>query len=119
MMENYSNNVKNENLIMLMMAAGIMIFNIVGFIVVYFVWKEYSKESYFIKENGARLLDFHISFLIYDIIAAILCIVIIGAFILPVIGLVQFVCAIIGMIKYGGHNDYIYPLSFKFIQNRI
>lgn len=117
-MENYSNSVKNENLIMLMMAAGIMLFNIVGFIVVYFVWKEYSKDSSFIKVNGARLLDFHISFFIYEIIAVILCIAIIGAFMLPIIGLIQFVCSIIGMIKYGGHNEYVYPLSFKFIQNR-
>jgi hypothetical protein len=42
-MENYSNNTKNENLIMLIMAAAIMLFNLIGFIVVYFVWKEYSR----------------------------------------------------------------------------
>ena len=77
-MENYSNNTKNENLIMLIMAAAIMLFNLIGFIVVYFVWKEYSKESYYIKINGARLLDFHISYWIYTLIASVLCIVFIG-----------------------------------------
>lgn len=117
-MSDYSNSTKNENLIMLMMAAGIIVFNFIGFIVVYFVWKEYSKESNFIKVNGARLLDFHISFFIYEVIAIILCVLIIGAFILPIIGLIQLVCSIIGMIKYGGHNDYEYPLSLKFIQNK-
>ena len=118
-MENYSNNTKNENLIMLIMAAAIMLFNLIGFIVVYFVWKEYSKESYYIKINGARLLDFHISYWIYTLIASVLCIVFIGILALPIIALAQFILSIIGMIKYGTYKYYEYPLTFRFIQKRI
>ena len=96
-----------------------MLFNLIGFIVVYFVWKEYSKESYYIKINGARLLDFHISYWIYTLIASVLCIVFIGILALPIIALVQFIFSIIGMIKYGTYKYYEYPLTFRFIQKRI
>ena len=65
-MNNYRNSMSRENLIMLIMAGSILVFNLVGFIVSYFVWKDLSKESDYIRENGRKLLNFHISFVIYD-----------------------------------------------------
>ena len=44
-MDNYRNSMSRENLIMLIMAGAILVFNLVGFIVSYFVWKDLSKES--------------------------------------------------------------------------
>ena len=44
-MDNYRNSMSRENLIMLIMAAAILVFNLVGFIVSYFVWKDLSKEK--------------------------------------------------------------------------
>ena len=43
-MDNYRNSMSRENLIMLIMAGAILVFNLVGFIVSYFVWKDLSKE---------------------------------------------------------------------------
>ena len=40
-MDNYRNSMSRENLIMLIMAGAILVFNFVGFIVSFFVWKEF------------------------------------------------------------------------------
>ena len=115
-MDPYQKSIQRENLIMLLMAGGIIVFNIIGFIVAYFVWKEYSKDSYFIETNGRRLLNFHITFVIYEIIAGILIVVLIGAILMPIVSIAYFVMAILGMMKYGSHRDYEYPFTFEFIK---
>ncbi|MDK2563841.1 DUF4870 domain-containing protein [Romboutsia sedimentorum] len=114
-MENNKNFIPKENLIMLMMAGSIVLFNIIGFIVSYFVWKEYSSESDFIRINGKKLLNFHISFVIYTFIAGLSIIVLVGMILTPLVGLAYFILTIIGMVKYGSHKDYEYPLTFNFI----
>lgn len=115
-MENNSKYMPKENLIMLTMAAAIILFNIVGFIIVYFVWKEYSNESDFIYDNGKRLMNFHITFVIYEIIAWISIIAFIGVILVPLVSLVYLILAAIGLIKYGSHKDYLYPLTFNIIK---
>ncbi|MEG1312310.1 MAG: DUF4870 domain-containing protein [Romboutsia sp.] len=114
-MDNYSKSIPRENLIMLMMASAIIVLNIVGFIIAYFVWKEYSKDSEYIETNGRLLLNFHISFVVYEVIAGISWIVFIGFILTPLVSLLYFILAIIGLINYGSHNDYKYPFIFNII----
>lgn len=105
-----------EHLIMLVMAAAILLFNIVGFIVCYFVWREYGKETDYLYTNGRNLLNFHISYVIYEIIAGISIIAVVGVFLLPVLSVAYLVLTIFGMIKYGLHESYDYPFTIKFIK---
>ena len=114
-MDNFRNSMPRENLIMLIMAAGIFVFNFIGFIVSYFVWRELSKESDYIRINGRRLLNFHISFTIYTIIAGLSIIVLIGAILAPIVSITYFVLAILGLIKYGQYKDYDYKFTINFI----
>lgn len=114
---NYNEKVMpRENLIMLLMAGSILLFNLVGFLVSYFVWREFSKDSGFIRENGRRLFNFHLSFVVYTIIAGILMFFIIGMILMPIISIAYFIMTVIGMIKYGYHQDYEYPFTFEFIK---
>lgn len=115
-MYNYSRSIKKENLIMLIMAAAIILFNIIGFIVVYFVWKEYSKESEFIEYNGRILLNFHLSFFIYEVIAGISILALIGVILVPLVSLVYFVLTVIGLFKYVSYKSYEYPLTFNILR---
>ena len=115
-MDNYRNSMSRENLIMLIMAGSILVFNLVGFIVSYFVWKDLSKESDYIRENGRKLLNFHISFVIYEIIAGLSIIVLIGALLTPIVSIAYFVLAVLGMIKYGQYKDYDYAFVINFIK---
>lgn len=105
-----------EHLIMLVMAAAIFLFNIVGFIVCYFVWKEYAKESNYLYRNGKNLLNFHISYALYTFIAGLSIIALIGIVIVPILSIAYLVLTILGMIKYGLHEDYEYPFVIRFIK---
>jgi uncharacterized Tic20 family protein len=115
-MDNYNKSIPRENLIMLLMAGGIVVFNIIGFIISYFVWKEYSKDSDFISVNGRRLLNFHISFIIYEIIAGVSMVVLVGVILMPLVSIVYFILIVLGMIRYGSRGDYEYPLTFNIIK---
>ena len=115
-MDNYRNSMSRENLIILIMAAAILVFNLVGFIVSYFVWKDLSKESDYIRENGRKLLNFHISFVIYEIIAGASIIALIGFILMPIVSISYIVLAILGMIKYGQYKDYVYAFVINFIK---
>lgn len=115
-MDNYRNSMSRENLIILIMAAAILVFNLVGFIVSYFVWKDLSKESDYIRENGRKLLNFHISFVIYEIIAGASIIALIGFILMPIVSILYIVLAILGMIKYGQYKDYDYAFVINFIK---
>ena len=108
-MDNYRNSMSRENLIMLIMAGAILVFNLVGFIVSYFVWKDLSKD-------GRKQLNFHISFVIYEIIAGLSIIVLIGALLTPIVSIAYFVLAVLGMIKYGQYKDYDYAFVINFIK---
>lgn len=108
--------IEREHLLMLIMAAAIILFNVVGFIVCYFVWRELSKDSNYIYRNGRNLLNFHISFIIYEFLAGLSIIVVIGAFLLPIVSIAYLVLTIIGMIKYGLNEDYQYPFIIRFIK---
>lgn len=114
-MKDYKNSIEKENIIMLLMAAAIVLFNIIGFIIAYFVWQEYRNKSDFIDINGARLLNFHISFVIYEIVAFISCIVLVGFILVPLVSITYFILTLIGMIKYGSHKYYKYPITFNII----
>ena len=115
-MDNYRNYMSKEHLIMLIMAGAIIVFNLIGFIVSYFVWKDLSKESDYIRENGRKLLNFHISFVIYEIIASLSIVVLIGVILTPLISIAYIVLAILGMINYGQYKNYDYKFTINFIK---
>lgn len=115
-MDQFVKSIKKENLIMLGLAAIIILFNLIGFIAAYFIWKEYRKESDYIDRNGYNLLNFHISFVIYTIIAGISSIVLIGFILTPLVAIAYFVLSLIGLFKYGSHENYNYPMTFNIIK---
>ncbi len=115
-MEIYGKKINKEHLIMLIMAGSIVVFNFIGFIICYFVWNEYKKESDYIAFNGKNLLNFHISFFIYEIVAFISMIVLVGFILVPIISIAYFILAIIGMVKYGTYENYEYPFVIDFIK---
>ncbi|MCH1959980.1 DUF4870 domain-containing protein [Romboutsia hominis] len=115
-MDDYKKSISRENIIMLLMAGGIIVFNFIGFIISYFVWKDYSKDSDFIARNGRRLLNFHISFFIYEIISGLLVFLLIGMVLLPLVSIAYLVLNIIAMIRYGSYRDYDFPFILNIIK---
>jgi uncharacterized Tic20 family protein len=87
--------------------------SIVGPLVIYLVKKD---ESPYVGEHAKESLNFQISMTILAFISIPLTLVIIGAFMLLAICVLNLVCVIIASIKASDNKFYRYPLNFRLIK---
>ena len=80
------------------------------------VWLVKRGESPEVDAHGKESLNFQISMLIYDAIAAILCIVLIGIPILIALWVLNTVLVIIASIQASEGKFYRYPLTIRLIK---
>lgn len=108
---------KNESVIMMIMTAAIMLLSIIGVIIAYAAWKIYGKESKFINKNGLKLIDFYITFVIFEFtILLLVCFVKQAAYLIPAMSVIYLLILIIAIVNYYKHKEFKYPLSFKIIE---
>ena len=81
-------------------------------LIVYLVKRE---ESPLVAEHAKEVLNFHISLIIWSIVACFGFFVCIGFPLLIALGLMAFVCAIIGAVKASEGGFYRYPLTLRLI----
>ena len=79
------------------------------------VWLIKRGDSPEIDAHGKESLNFQISMLIYDAIAGILCIVLIGIPLLIALWVLNTVLVIVASIKAGEGTLYRYPFTIRFI----
>jgi uncharacterized Tic20 family protein len=79
------------------------------------VWLLKRGDSPEIDRYGKESLNFQISMLIYDAVAAILCVVLIGIPILIGLWVLNTVLVIIASVKAGQGEFYRYPFTIRFI----
>lgn len=87
--------------------------SILGPLIVWLVKKDQYPE---VDRQGKDALNFHISMLIYTVVAAFLVLLLIGIMLLVVIGIFTLIMVIIASIKSNNGERFEYPLSIKFIQ---
>jgi len=87
--------------------------HILGPLVVWLIKRSDSPE---IDAHGKESLNFQISMLIYDAIAAILCIFLIGIPILIALWVLNTVLVIIAAVKAGEGKFYQYPFTIRLIK---
>jgi uncharacterized Tic20 family protein len=80
------------------------------------VWLVKRGESPEIDAHGKEALNFQISMLIYNVIAGICCIVLIGFVLLPILWILNAVFVIIASIQASDGKFYRYPATIRFIQ---
>ena len=80
------------------------------------VWLMKRDESPEIDAHGKEALNFQISMLIYNAVAAVFCLVLIGFVILPVLWVLNAILVIIAAIKASDGQLYRYPMTIRFIQ---
>lgn len=97
----------------LSLCIGIPFGNIVGPLVVWLIKKD---EYAFVNEQGQESLNFQISMTIYGVISAILCLVIIGFFLLLAIVVADFILVIIATVKASKGEAYKYPFTIRLIK---
>jgi uncharacterized protein len=79
------------------------------------VWLVKRGDSPEIDSHGRESLNFQLSMLIYDAIAAILCLVLIGIPILIALWIMNTVCVIIASIRASEGKFYRYPITIRFL----
>lgn len=87
-----------------------------GFVAAIVLWQTKKDEVAEMDEHGKAVVNFQISILIYSIAASILCVVLIGFILLPIIGLLAFVFPILNGIKAKDGKPINYPLTIKFLK---
>jgi uncharacterized protein len=79
------------------------------------VWLVKRSESSEIDAHGKEALNFQISMLIYNVIAGILCLVLIGFVLLAILHILNVVFVIIAALRAGEGQFYRYPFTIRFI----
>ncbi len=82
----------------------------------FIVWLLKRDESPEIDAHGKEALNFQISMLIYNLIAGVFCLVLIGFLLLPLLWILNALFVIIASIKASDGELYRYPLTIRFLQ---
>jgi uncharacterized protein len=80
------------------------------------VWLAKRDESPEINAHGKEAVNFQLSMLIYNAVAAVFCIILIGFVFLAVLWVLNAVLSIIAAIKASDGELYRYPMTIRFIQ---
>jgi uncharacterized Tic20 family protein len=80
------------------------------------VWLAKRGDSTEIDEHGKESLNFQISMLIYNLIAGILCLVLIGFVILAILHILNLVLVIVASIQASEGKFYRYPITIRLIK---
>jgi uncharacterized Tic20 family protein len=86
--------------------------HLLGPLVVWLIKRDASPE---IDANGKESLNFQLSMLIYDIVAGILCLLLIGIPILIALWVLNTVFVIIASVKTSNGEFYRYPFTIRFL----
>jgi len=80
------------------------------------IWLAKRGDSPEIDSHGKESLNFQISMLIYNVIAGILCLVLIGFVILGILHILNLVLVIVASIQASDGKFYRYPLTIRLIK---
>src|ERR1700681_1026804 len=80
------------------------------------VWLAKRGDSPEIDAHGKESLNFQISMLIYNLIAAVFCLILVGFVFLAILWVLNAVFVIIASIQASDEKFYRYPMTIRFIQ---
>ena len=82
-------------------------------LVIYLVFKD---RDPFVRRHSATALNFHITLAIAYAVSAVLILVLIGLFLIPLLWVLALVFTIMAAVAAGDGRDYQYPLSIKLVR---
>ena len=89
------------------------VFHILGPLI---VWLAKRADSPEIDEHGKESLNFQISMLIYNVVAAVLCLVLIGFALLLILHILNLVLVVVASIQASEGKLYRYPITIRLIK---
>ena len=87
--------------------------NILGPLV---IWRVKKDDSAFVDDQGKEALNFNITIAIAGFVAFLLTFVVIGAVLLPIIGIFWLVMTIVAAVKANGGEHYRSPLTTRLVK---
>ena len=87
-----------------------------GWLVPLVLWLMKKDESDVIDAHGKIVMNWVLSAVIYSIVSGLLCIILVGIFMLAVLGILCLVFPIIGAVKASSGEYWPYPLSIQFFK---
>jgi uncharacterized Tic20 family protein len=79
------------------------------------IWLAKRQDSPEIDAHGKESMNFQLSMLIYNLIAGVLCLVLIGFFVLAILHILNVVLVIVASIQASEGKLYRYPLAIRLI----
>lgn len=89
---------------------------LIGFIGPLVVWLLKKDEHKFVNEQVKEILNYQISLMIYFLAGFLLCIIMIGAVILPVLMVMHIIFVIVASVKASEGKAYRYPIAIRFLK---
>ena len=80
------------------------------------IWLAKRGDSPEIDEHGKESLNFQISMLIYNVIAGVLCLVLVGFIILVILHILNLVLVVVASIQASEGKFYRYPMTIRLIK---
>ena len=77
------------------------------------VWQIKKDEMPFVNDQGKESLNFQITVTIAVLVCIVLMVILIGALLLPLVGIAALVLTIIGAIKANSGENYRYPVAWR------
>jgi uncharacterized Tic20 family protein len=80
------------------------------------IWQMKKNEMPFVDDQGKEAVNFQITVFIAVVVAALLCIVLIGFLLLPIIGIGALILIIMAGLKANNGEAYRYPFALRLIK---
>jgi uncharacterized protein len=80
------------------------------------VWPAKRDDSLELDAHGKEAVNFQLSMLIYNLVAAVFCLVLVGFVFLAILWILNTVFVIIAAIQASDGKFYRYPMTIRFIQ---
>ena len=80
------------------------------------LWLIKREGNSFVDVQGKEAVNFQISILLYAVICSFLTLIVIGALLMPLVGLLDVIFVIVAAVKANEGVNYRYPLCIRFIK---
>jgi hypothetical protein len=82
----------------------------------FIIWLVFKKDYPAVDREGRKSLNFQIAMTIYSLIAAVLCFMLIGFVLLPIVIVADIVLVIMATVKISNGEKFSYPFIFRLIK---
>lgn len=89
---------------------------VTGFVGPLILWLIKREGNSFVDAQGKEAVNFQISILLYAVICSFLTVIVIGALLLPLVGLLDVIFLIVAAVKANEGVNYRYPMCIRFIK---